>query len=465
MMLMTGPVSLSNHVGRGTAVTNDSSSSDLDVAVRALSDPGALMGRIVDEALRLIPSAQGSVVEFADRDQLFYAYAAGTLSTSVGLRLNAGGSLSGHSVRLGTTLRCDDSEIDPRVDREACRTVKARSMVCVPLRCADRPVGVLKVTSSSPSAFSDRDVATLAGLSTFITAVITAAADLGGATNDALALSDSAAKREVTPDTDAMSVFIANVLRPGVVEDLEAARRVQSVLADRSYHMVFQPIFELESGRVKICEALSRFTAAPLRGPGDWFHEAWKVGLGPELELATAAAAIDAMESLPHDCRIAINVSPPLIEHPGLTEVLESIEPGRLILEITEHMEAEDFQRTRRLLNPLRRRGVHVAMDDTGSGFSSLSRIIELSPEVIKLDFGLVHGIDFDPVRRSLATAIVNFASDVSAIVVAEGIETEDELRTVRDLGVHYGQGFLLARPADASTMALVVSKFDGLGA
>lgn len=360
-----------------------------DVAIRALSDPEAFMTRIVNEAIRLIPNAQGSVIELVDGEHLRYAHAAGNLASYVGLRLKAGESLSGYSVRLGTTLRCDDSETESRVDRDACRRVNARSMVYVPLKCADHPLGVLKVTSPSAHAFSDRDVATLAGLSCFVTAIITALADLGGATNLALAVSGVPGGRAAQQDTDAMAVFIANVLRPGVVEDLETARRVQSVLDERSFDIVIQPIFDLHTGCVMICEALSRFTAVPLQGPSDWFHDAWPVGLGAELELATAAAALTATDLLPRDCRIAINLSPPLIEHPDLSAVLESIEPSRLIIEITEHLDAEDFQRTRRLLEPYRRSGVHVAMDDTGNGFSSLSRIIELTPEVIKLDFGL----------------------------------------------------------------------------
>lgn len=433
-------------------VANVNLGDELDVAVRALSDPGIVMQRIVGEALRLIPSAHGSVVELEDGEHLRYAYAAGSLASTVGLRLSPSGSLSGHAVRLATTLRCDDADVDPRVDRDACRKVNARSMVCVPLKCADRTVGVLKVTSPTSHAFSDRDVATLAGLSSFITAVITAVADLGGATDQVLAPPGARDESEVVRDGDAMSVFMANVLRPGVVEDLEAAQRVQNVLDNRSFNIVYQPIFDLQTGRVVICEALSRFTGTPARSPNDWFHDAWRIGLGAELELATAAAALDAMDLLPGDCRIAINFSPPLVEHPGFPEVLETIEPTRLVIEVTEHLDSEDFQRTRQLLEPLRRKGAHIAMDDTGNGFSSLSRIIELSPEVIKLDFALVHGIDFDPVRRSLASAIVGFAQEVNAVVVAEGIETDDELQTVRRLGIDYGQGFLLARPGPATS-------------
>lgn len=424
---------------------------DLDAAIDALLNPDALMMRIVNETLRLISNAEGAVVELVDGTDMRYAHAAGNLSSHVGLRLRADGSLSGHSVREGVALRCDDSDVDPRVDTDACRRVNARSMVCVPLKCLNRPVGVLKVTSTRSSAFSDQDVARLAGLSSFITATITASSDLGGATNQVLATLEGPAARTDTRASDAVATFVSNVLQPGVVEDLEAAQRVQRVLTDREFSTVFQPIFNLSTGHPTIYEALSRFSALPPRSPSDWFHDAWRTGLGPELEFATASVALEALELLPDNCRIAINLSPSLIEQPGFTTLLESVDCRRLIIEITEHVDTVDVERTRRFLEPHRRNGLHVAMDDTGSGFSSLSRIIELSPEVIKLDYGLVHGIDFDPVRRSLAQALVSFANDVNAIVVAEGIETQDELRTVQSLGVHCGQGFLLARPGPAS--------------
>ena len=424
---------------------------ELDVALRALFDPEALMMRIVNEALLLIPHSEGSVIELIDGENLYYAHAAGNLSSHLGLRLRAEESLSGLSVREGVTLRCDDSEIDPRVDAEACRRVNARSMVCVPLRRVNRPVGVLKVTSTRPSAFSDSDAAMLAGLSSFITATITALADVGSATFTTLDNSWISQELEATKVTSPISTFLANVLRPGVVEDLEVAKRVQSVLADRMFNIVYQPIFDLNTGHPMIWEALSRFSTVPHRSPSDWFHDAWRIGLGPELEFATASAALKVMGALPNGCRVAINLSPQLIEHPNFTLLLEMVDHNRLVIEITEHFDADNFERIRRILEPHRRNGIHVAMDDTGNGFSSLSSIIELSPEIIKLDFGLVHGIDFDPVRRSLATALVDFANTVNAIVVAEGIETEDELRTVRSLGVHYGQGFFLARPGPVS--------------
>jgi EAL domain-containing protein (putative c-di-GMP-specific phosphodiesterase class I) len=417
----------------------------LEAALRALTDPAALMGRVVVAALDLIPAAEGSVVELVDGTVMEYAHTAGALEPFVGLRLQAKNSLSGLSVEMGSTLYCGDSETDSRVDREACRRVGARSLVCVPLRSATRHVGVLKVISATPRAFEDKDVETLAGLSSFITAAITAVGDLDASATQALAGSERT--RPDDPGASAISEFMASVLRPGVADDLQAARRIQQVLEQRPFFVVHQPIFDLVTGEPVISEALTRFTAEPSRTPDVWFHEAWRVGLGAELELLTATAALEDLGRLPEGCRLAINCSPSLLEHPLAAAIADWPSLEHVVLEITEHFDSEDFTRTRQFLNPLRRRGLKVAMDDAGNGYSSLQRMIALAPDIIKLDLGLVRGLDIDPVRRSLATAIVHFARDVSAMVVAEGVETVGELEELHRLGIRYGQGFLMARP------------------
>jgi EAL domain-containing protein (putative c-di-GMP-specific phosphodiesterase class I) len=427
---------------------------EIQAALQALGNPRALIDRIVGEALTLIPSADGSVVELAEDDLLRYAWTSGTLSPHAGLRLPMAGSLSGLSVRLGATLRCDDTEIDTRVDREACRRVAARSMVCVPLQCGGRNVGVLKVSSANAKAFSDRDVETLAGLASFIGAIVTVASQLGDLAGEWQGL--SGAPDDVAWDMAGTAAFIAKVLRPGVIPDLEVAQQVEGVLSNHSFHIVHQAIVELRTGDVVASEALSRFDSVPARTPDAWFHDAWRVGLGPELELAAAAAALQDLDRLPSTCRLAINVSPGIVERPELAPMLATVDGSRVVLEVTEHMEPEDFERTRRHLDPLRRRGVKVAMDDAGSGFSGLSRLIELAPDIIKLDRAIIEGIDLDPVRRSLATAIVAFARDVGAVVIAEGVETEDELDAVGKLGIEQVQGYLLGRPGSVEDLLRV---------
>jgi EAL domain-containing protein (putative c-di-GMP-specific phosphodiesterase class I) len=117
------------------------------------------------------------------------------------------------------------------------------------------------------------------------------------------------------------------------------------------------------------------------------------------------------------------------------------------VLELTEHASVGNYGRLADALDPLRVRGVRVAVDDAGAGFASFRHILNLNPDIIKLDMALTRGIQADPVRRALASALVTFARELHAVIVAEGIETEAELKALRSLGVGYGQGFFLARP------------------
>lgn len=127
-------------------------------------DLGAVMGLVVERTLALV-GADGAAIELAEGDDMVYRAAAGAAAPQIGLRLNAGSSLSGLCVRTGETLRCDDSETDDRVDREACRQVGLRSMIVMPLRHNGATVGVLKAMSSQPAKFTDADVHLLGLLS------------------------------------------------------------------------------------------------------------------------------------------------------------------------------------------------------------------------------------------------------------------------------------------------------------
>ena len=134
------------------------------------------------------------------------------------------------------------------------------------------------------------------------------------------------------------------------------------------------------------------------------------------------------------------------------TPELERVLAGRrndrpLVLELTEHHPVEDYAALGDALDRLRTYGLRVAVDDVGSGFASFRHVTRVNPDILKLDRTLVCGIDDDPVRQSLASAIVAFARDVGATVVSEGIESSGELSCLQDLSVSCGQGFYLARP------------------
>ncbi|MDA8044513.1 MAG: EAL domain-containing protein, partial [Actinomycetota bacterium] len=133
---------------------------------------------------------------------------------------------------------------------------------------------------------------------------------------------------------------------------------------------------------------------------------------------------------------------------PELAEIIETAGPDRVVIELTEHLQVEDYPKLNSRLAGLREQRTLLAIDDTGAGISSLTHVLKLAPDIIKLDREITRGVDIDPVRRALTSALVVFARESGARVVAEGIETEQELAVLVDLGVRYGQGFYLARPS-----------------
>lgn len=227
-----------------------------------------------------------------------------------------------------------------------------------------------------------------------------------------------------------------------------AAGRVRRVLTLRRLTLAFQPIFELPSGTVAGVEALARFPQVPPRGPDVWFAEAHMVGLGTELERLAVEIAVGELDRLADDEYLSVNLSPDGAMADSVHEVLLAADPARTVVEITEHAKIADYEYFNQRLEPLRAAGVRVAIDDAGAGFASLRHILQVAPDVIKLDISLTRNIHADRSRRALARALTSFAIETGAVVVAEGIEDADELAALRMLGVTYGQGYLLGRPS-----------------
>lgn len=228
--------------------------------------------------------------------------------------------------------------------------------------------------------------------------------------------------------------------------------RIEKVLSDGSLSIVFQPIVDLATRSTVGLEALSRFASEPLRSPDLWFEEALEVGLGPELEMKAVREAVSQLDRIPESSFLAVNVSPELVLSHKLEELADESICKRLVLELTENIEVEDYGPIHDRMAPLRERGARVAVDDTGSGFSSLRHILLLQPEIIKLDRSLTHGLDRDPARRALASSLVSFAQDINANLIAEGVETAEELQTLERLGTHWVQGFHIAMPEPLPT-------------
>jgi EAL domain-containing protein (putative c-di-GMP-specific phosphodiesterase class I) len=223
--------------------------------------------------------------------------------------------------------------------------------------------------------------------------------------------------------------------------------RIRRVIDGAGPGMVFQPVVDLESFRVVGVEALSRFAPEVPERPDVWFADAAAVGLRPELEMVAVRKAINQVDELPDGVWMSVNVSPESAVAEGFMDVVGP-SAERLVIEITEHAPVEDYDELNEATRAFRAAGGRLAVDDAGAGFSSLRHILRLSPDFIKLDGALTTGIDRDRTRRALAAALISFASEIDVPIIAEGVETQDEVDTLRSLAVTCGQGFFLGKPA-----------------
>jgi EAL domain-containing protein (putative c-di-GMP-specific phosphodiesterase class I) len=244
--------------------------------------------------------------------------------------------------------------------------------------------------------------------------------------------------------------------RQGDEKRVRSKQRIRRALEDpAALKLVFQPICTLD-GTLVGSEALSRFRGPPKRGPEGWFAEASEVGLRVELELAAIRAAFAAVPSLPANTCLSVNVSPATLIGPGFQKMIRKIDGKRIVVEVTEHAPIADYTRMNDAVQRIKADGVRLAIDDAGAGFASLRHILQLDPDFIKLDRTLIQGIARDRSKQALAAGLISFAEKIGATIVAEGIETVGELKALAALGVHYGQGFYLARPVPLAKLGSV---------
>ncbi|HVE74058.1 MAG TPA: EAL domain-containing protein [Mycobacteriales bacterium] len=210
-----------------------------------------------------------------------------------------------------------------------------------------------------------------------------------------------------------------------------------------------QPIVELRSSQVWGVEALARFPGHPQPGPDKWFAAAERLGLGPVLEAAALRGALTVLDRLPAEMTLSVNLSPTALLDPAVQELLTWTSSGQVVVEITEHEPVHDYPALIGALDLLRAEGVRVAIDDFGAGHSSLRHVLQVRPDVVKLDLTIVQGVDEDPARQAVVEAMLIFCERLGVRLVAEGVEEPGDLERLLEMGVHYGQGWFLARPAE----------------
>jgi len=233
--------------------------------------------------------------------------------------------------------------------------------------------------------------------------------------------------------------------------------QIDQVLGSDGLNMVFQPIYDVMDGRVVGFESLARFSSEPYRTPDLWFADAAAVGRGLELELRTIRLALSALDVLAADTYVAVNASPATVIHGELGKVLSGLPLQRIVVEVTEHHVVERYEELAAVLRPLQEAGLRVAIDDAGAGYASFRHILNLRPEIVKLDASITRAIDMDRSRRALAAALRSFAFETGCSIVAEGIETPAELETLKSLGIHKAQGYHLGRPMPLSQARALV--------
>jgi EAL domain-containing protein (putative c-di-GMP-specific phosphodiesterase class I) len=240
--------------------------------------------------------------------------------------------------------------------------------------------------------------------------------------------------------------------------ELQDRCELQEVLLTDQLSTVFQPIVDLRERRVLGYEALSRGPAGSVyQMPDRLFAMAREADLVFELDRKCRRRAIGSAAQLPESAKLFLNVFPSAMYDPGfqgqaLVELARDngLSPDRVVLEITEKSAIENYEVFVEALAELKRHGFSIAVDDVGAGYSGLEKIARLNPRYLKFDRELVKGIDSSYIRREMTRALKAFADRIDSTIIAEGIEREGELQALLELGIEYGQGFLLGRPQSA---------------
>jgi diguanylate cyclase (GGDEF)-like protein len=221
-------------------------------------------------------------------------------------------------------------------------------------------------------------------------------------------------------------------------------------LAQAAFRFVYQPIVDVRHGDLIGYEALCRPTDAAFAHVGELFETAVRIGRIGELGRVLRRIVVEPMPTLAEPNILFVNIHPQDLNEDDFLELEPHLKPWarRLVLEVTETEAIRDAARARMQIQHLRAHGLRVALDDLGSGYSSLNLLAQLEPDYVKLDMQLVRGIQREGRAARLVHHLIEFCRGEGFATIAEGIETEAELQVVTELGVDYVQGFLLGRPS-----------------
>lgn len=236
-------------------------------------------------------------------------------------------------------------------------------------------------------------------------------------------------------------------------KELKLAELSQAIELDQ-IRTVFQPVVHLDSKKIIAYEAFSRGPKG-IEDPETLFKIACEGDCVWKLDQACREKAFISAKGLPADF-LFINIFPHAIGDPDLKNIGDSLSlaqsklgPEQLIFDVSEQSMVEDFELFPTMLHYLKTIGFKVCIDDAGSGYyGGLELMARAKPDFVKIDIHLIRDIDSDDIKQDLVETIVKFANKAGAFVSAEGIETTNELRKVKEIGVQFGQGHLFAEPA-----------------
>lgn len=232
---------------------------------------------------------------------------------------------------------------------------------------------------------------------------------------------------------------------------------LRRILASRDIVIRYQPIVRLDDGLVHGFEALSYGPSGDIfENPEMLFSFAEETDQIVELERLCRLQSIKGATRLGGGQKLFLNcsphgfVDPELATAPLLDAVRESgLRPQDIVFEVTERVAIIEWKQFRAILADLRRQGFEVAIDDMGAGYSSLQAVAEVEPDYLKFDISLVRDIHLSPIKRNLLESLVVLAGKIHSQVIAEGVETAEEFRALRAMGVTFAQGYYFAQPAD----------------
>lgn len=221
---------------------------------------------------------------------------------------------------------------------------------------------------------------------------------------------------------------------------------IRRVLDERQLKVVFQPIVDLRSKKIFAYEALVRSQSADFDSPMSLFAAAVQHTCSGELGRIIRQLAVQGCPGHP----LFLNIHPAELNEKWVVQPDDPIfqHSEDVYLEITEGVPLSHFRLCQSILREVRGRGVYLVVDDLGAGYSNLRYIADLHPRVVKLDRDLIAGLVKDTRMFKLVSAIVVLCKELDAMVVAEGIETPQELEAVQAAGARFAQGYLLAKPA-----------------